>query len=151
MVCRLLSMENMGRSTKLFREIEHTGDIGIEIDAGTRAELFRRAAIAIAQIMVEPANIRTAATRRLLIEGLKDEDLMHDMLGALLQLFLVDGFIWADANVEEGEEGLQVEVSGEAFDPQRHEFREEIKAVTYHQLTVHKNGDGWHARVIFDV
>jgi SHS2 domain-containing protein len=140
-----------GSNIKLFRQIEHTGDIGIEIDAGTRAELFRRAAIAIAQIMVEPTNIRTVTSRRLLIEGTRDEDLMHDMLSALLQLFLVEGFIWSDATVEECEEGIIIAVSGENFDPQRHEFHEEIKAVTYHQLTVRKTGEGWHARVIFDV
>jgi SHS2 domain-containing protein len=141
----------MPADDKLFREIEHTGDLGIEIDTDSRAELFRRAAIALAQLMVETAPVRPLAGRDLLIIGSSDEDLMHDLLSALLQLFLVDAFIWSDAAVEEQDTGLKVRVIGEPFDPERHEFRKELKAVTYHQLSVGKLGSGWHARVIFDV
>ncbi len=42
-------------------------------------------------------------------------------------------------------------VYGEPFDPKKHKFRLEIKAVTYHQLTVKKQGDKWFGRVIFDL
>ncbi len=136
---------------KLFHEIEHTGDIGIEIEADSRPELFRRAAIAVAQLMVETTGVRPIENRDLLIVGSDDEELMHDMLSALLQLFLADAFIWSEAAVEERNEGLRVEVRGEPFDATRHEFRKELKAVTYHELSARKVGARWHARVIFDV
>ena len=47
----------------IFREIEHTGDVGIEVEAGSRAELFRRAALAIAQLMVDTATVRRIERR----------------------------------------------------------------------------------------
>jgi protein archease len=136
---------------RLFREIEHTGDIGIELEADSRAELFRRAAIAIAQLMVDTTEVRAQTTRDLLIAGSQDEDLMHDMLSALLQLFLLEAFIWSAASIEERDDGLKLQLSGEPFNPDRHQFYEEIKAVTYHQLSVRRTGGKWRARVIFDV
>ncbi|MDO8431022.1 MAG: archease [Candidatus Binatus sp.] len=135
----------------LFREFEHTGDIGIELTAPTRAELFRRAAIALAALLVERASVAEIEQREIAVEADADLDLMHDLLGELLALFTVEGFIWRDASVEEADRSLRVTVRGEPFDPGRHEFRGEIKAVTYHQLMVENSLDGWRSRIIFDV
>ncbi len=135
----------------LFREFEHTGDIGIELSAPTREELFRRAAIALASLLVERAGVEANEEREVAVQGNTDADLMHDLLAELLDVFIVDGFIWRDASAREEERSLKVILKGERFDPDRHEFRGEIKAVTYHQLAVEPAPDGWCARVIFDV
>jgi SHS2 domain-containing protein len=76
---------------------------------------------------------------------------MHDLLTELLQTFAADGYIWSGAVVEERGQTLHVILRGEAFDPNRHISRGEIKAVTYHQLTVENDGKKWRARIIFDV
>jgi protein archease len=135
----------------LFREFEHTGDLGIELDAPTRGELFRRAAIAIAALLVETASVAELEQREIVVEAEADLDLMHDVLTELLALFTVEGFIWRDASVKEAGRSLRVTLRGEPFDPARHAFRGEIKAVTYHQLMVENSPDGWRSRVIFDV
>lgn len=135
----------------LFREFEHTGDLGIELTAPTRGELFRRAALALASILVETSSVEKTAQREVVVEAATDADLMHDLLTELLCLFTVEGFIWRDASVKEVERSLRVTLLGEPFDPARHWFRGEIKAVTYHELTVADSAEGWRARVIFDV
>jgi SHS2 domain-containing protein len=135
----------------LFREFEHTGDLGIELDAPTRGELFRRAAIAIASLLVEMAGVAEIEQREIVVEAEADLDLMHDLLTELLALFTVEGFIWRDASVKEAGRSLRVTLRGEPFDPARHTFRGEIKAVTYHQLMVENSPGGWRSRVIFDV
>ena len=134
----------------IFREIEHTADVGIEVEADSRTELFRRAALAIAQLMVDTANVRGVERRELTITADNDADLMHDMLSALLQVFVTDGFIWSAADIDDSA-GLKVRLLGERFDPSRHEFYQEIKAVTYHELSVQNAGGRWFARIIFDV
>ena len=121
------------------------------MDAPTRVELFRRAAIALASLLVEMASVAEIEQREIVVEAEADLDLMHDLLTELLALFTVEGFIWCDASVEEAGRSLRVTLQGEPFDPARHAFRGEIKAVTYHQLTVEKSPDGWRSRVIFDV
>jgi SHS2 domain-containing protein len=134
----------------LFREIEHTGDIGIEVNAPTRGELFRRACIAFASLLVT-SEVERHAKREVTIQADTDSDLMHDLLTELLCLFTIEGFIWSGATVVEHVRSLRVTLEGERFDPSRHSFRGEIKAVTYHELVVEHSSTGWHARVIFDV
>jgi len=141
----------LANDTPLYRELEHTGDLGIEVAAPTRSELFRRAALALAALLVEPSNVECAEPRTVEISAGDDIDLMHDLLTELLQLFAADGFIWRDAAVEAGGRTLHVILQGESFDPSRHTSRDEIKAVTYHQLTVENVSNEWRARIIFDV
>jgi SHS2 domain-containing protein len=135
----------------LYREIEHTGDLGIELCASSRPELFRRAAVALAALLVEPSNVEGNEGRNIEITATDDMDLMHDLLTELLQIFAADGYIWRDAEVEERGQTLQVILQGEAFDPVRHLSKREIKAVTYHQLVIRNAGNKWCARIIFDV
>jgi len=135
----------------LFREFEHTGDLGIELNAPTRSELFRRGCIAMALVLVEANDVKQTERREVTVEATTDSDLMHDLLTELLCLFTVDCFIWRDASVKEADRSLHVTLQGEPFDPKRHPLRGEIKAVTYHELEVAKSPEGWHARVIFDV
>jgi SHS2 domain-containing protein len=49
------------------------------------------------------------------------------------------------------ENELSANIELDHFDPDRHEIKIEIKAVTYHQIQVGRGPEGWEARVIFDV
>jgi SHS2 domain-containing protein len=135
----------------LYRELEHTSDLAIEVTAPTRAELFRRAVLSLAALLVEPSSVEGAEPRRVEIIAGDDIEMMHDLLTELLQLFAADGFIWREAAVREQGRTLIVILQGESFDPNRHVSRGEIKAVTYHQLTVEKPTNEWRARIIFDI
>jgi SHS2 domain-containing protein len=145
-------------SDEAFTEFEHTGDVGIEVTAPSRLELFCRAIVAMARLMVAGDGIRALECRSLTASADNDCDLMHDLLALALNLFLVDGFIWREAAAVAREAAavandreLTASLMGERFDPARHEFRGEIKAVTYHQLIVTQAAGGeWRARIIFD-
>jgi protein archease len=137
---------------ELFREFEHTGDIGIEVTAPTRADLFARAATALARLMVEAGGIDARERRRIEVSAEDDAEAMHDLLAAALNLFLADGFIWREVAVREHGTSLTAEFAGEPFDPKRHTLVTELKAVTYHQLAAGRSPvGGWQARIVFDV
>lgn len=136
---------------KIFREFEHTGDIGIELEAPTRTELFANAALAVARLMVAVEGISPRERRVVETSAETDEDLMHDLLAAALNVFLADGFIWCETRAEERPDGIAVTLSGERFDPRRHQFLTEIKGVTYHELRVERRRGRWRARIVFDV
>jgi protein archease len=136
---------------QLFTEFEHTGDLGIEVTAQSRTELFARAATALSRLMVEDGNVGASERRQLEIEGAGDADLMHDLLAAALNLFLIDGFIWREVSVDERDGRLIASLAGERFDPRRHRLIQEIKAVTYHRLAVEPSPGGWRATIIFDI
>lgn len=132
-------------------EIEHTGDLAIEVIAGTREELFAEALAAMRRLMVDPDLICMTADRLIPVAVGDNAEALRDLLAAALNVFVIDGFIWYDAELREDEAGsLIARLEGEKFDPARHQFLEEIKAVTYHRLSVEHTGDGWRAIVVFD-
>jgi|SRR5579875_586594 len=144
-------MDAVARAEGSFREFEHTGDTGVEIDAHSRADLFALALVAVAHLMVEPGSVRPLQERVLSVEAATDADLMHDLLSAAVNLFLTEGFIWGEAKIDEREGGLDARLTGEPFDPGRHFLIQELKAITYHGLLVESREGRWHARVIIDV
>ena len=136
----------------LFREIEHTADIGIELEADTATELFRRAGLALFCLMVSLEGVEPREEREELVYAEGWEDLLHDWLSRLLRTFLQDGFIAARITIDELDSThLRAHLVGEKLDYERHNFETEIKAVTYHQLSLTCAEGRWQARVIFDV
>jgi SHS2 domain-containing protein len=136
----------------LFREIEHTADIGIEVEADTPSELFRRTGLALFSLMVSLEGVEACEEREETVRAEGWDDLLHDWLSRLLHSFLQDGFIAATITVEEIDSThVRARLVGEKLDYKRHSFETEIKAVTYHQLSVTCENGRWQARVIFDV
>ena len=87
-------------------------------------------------------------------------DIDADALDLLLVRFLNEIlFLWATARLVPGEVNvesvtgthLSASVRGGQYDPARHEVLTEIKAATYHMLSVEQCEDGWEEKVIFDV
>jgi len=136
----------------LFREIEHTADLGIEVEAEAPGELFRRAGLALFSLMVSPEGVQAREQRHETVQAEGWEDLLHDWLSRLLHTFLHDGFIAIQITIEDIEAtSIRARLIGEKLDYERHDFETEIKAVTYHQLSVTCEDGRWRARVIFDV
>ena len=136
----------------LFREIEHTADLGIEIEADTADELFRCAGLALFSLMVSPEGVNACEEREETVQAEGWEDLLHDWLSRLLYRFLQEGFIATTITIDDIDSThVHARLAGEKLDYKRHDFETEIKAVTYHQLAVSCENGRWRARVIFDV
>ena len=139
----------MGEQPK-YRELEHTGDLAIEVTAATREELFAHSLVAMARLMVEEDGIAVVERREIRCDAGDDADTIRDLLAAALNLFLIDGFIWRAAEVKIQDGAVVAALVGEQYDSRRHQLLEEIKAVTYHRLAVEKFGDTWRATIVFD-
>ena len=136
----------------LFREIEHTADLGIEVEADSAADLFSCAGLALFSLMVRPEGVKARDVWEVTVSAEGWENLFHTWLSHLLHRFLQDGFIAVTITVLEIDAThVHARLTGEKLDYERHDFETEIKAVTYHQLSVRNENDHWTARVIFDV
>jgi protein archease len=136
----------------LFRTIEHTADIGIEVEADTLAELFAGAAEGMFSLIVAPGVGSQHLSRHLTLEANDLEELMFTWLNELLYLLDAQGLLLSRFEIARVEPSfLDATVSGESFDEGRHRLMEEIKAATYHQMTVEHRGGKWFSRIIFDV
>lgn len=134
------------------REIEHTADIGIEVEASDLPTLFSSGGEALYGLLVDINGVRPKEEVVVSVTGEGWEELFHAWLRELLAQFNLSGFVGRQCEIksirEGGVEGL---VRGERLDLKRHRFYTEIKGVTYHDFRVWKENDHWWARVIFDV
>ncbi|HSM08981.1 MAG TPA: archease [Gemmatimonadota bacterium] len=145
------------------REIEHTADLGMEVEAASLEELFQRAAAGMMALVrstddgpverpADDMSLRpTVRSVRIELDG--DEPdvaaLLVRWLRELLYLQEVAGFVYHDATFQRLDgSGLRASVRPHP-DPSR-QIRE-LKGVTYHGLEVERDGDRWRARVIFDI
>ena len=135
-----------------FRTIEHTADIGIEVEAETLGELFEGTAAAMFSLIADLETVRQTVEREITLEAGDLEELLFMWLNELLFILYADGLLFSGFKVKEiGEGRLIASATGEKLDPRRHRLDEEIKAATYHEMMVGRRDDGWKARVIFDV
>jgi SHS2 domain-containing protein len=134
------------------REIEHTADVGLEVDAPTLPLLFERAGIAMLALMMDLSAVARREERPVRVEARGHDELMHDWLQTLLLRAQVDRFAACELSVAAlTERAVEATAAGEPIDATRHRFYSEIKGVTWHELAVRQTRGGWCARVIFDV
>lgn len=137
-----------------YRPLEHTADIGIEVEAPTLNDLFREAGEALFREMLENfEDVQPREQREISLQEQTLEDLFTGFLSELLFYFDAEGFVTREVEVQVDPDLYLLEgtVRGEPFDPERHRVRVGIKGITYHMLVVEPRGDHWYARVIFDV
>ena len=86
------------------------------------------------------------------LETPEREELFHDWLAELNYLHQTRQEVYHRFEVLEiSDKRIEAQVIGEPISPPHHEIDVEIKAVTYHQLTIKQSEQGWEAFVIFDV
>ena len=134
-----------------YRLIDHTADMGIEVRSLGPDGLFSTAAAALFDLIAAGSGRGGGMARSITVEGGDWADLMVNWLRELLYIWHADQQVLAGVDILElSDTLLRARVFFETFEPQRHEIRHEIKAVTYHQIDVGPHGGGWRARIIFD-
>lgn len=135
-----------------YRLLEHTADMGLEAQGGSLAELFSEAAQALRELMFGSAAGSEEQTSHLRVTGQDQGELLVNWLNEILYLFEVQGIYPVSFTVE-GIDAHSVcgQVHGELFHPERHPVERVVKAATYHQLLVERDGEGWRARVYLDL
>ena len=135
-----------------YQTIDHTADLGIIVKGPDVKQLFIHAARAMTDLMVEGDISGKIVVRDVLVEGEDFPDLMVRWLGEILYLFEGENFIVHSIEIKSiSPIQLKSTLSLSSFEPEYHQVLREIKAVTYHQISVDKANDGWEARVIFDI
>ena len=142
----------MAESGGGFEAFEHTADLGLRVWGRRLEDLFEQAAAGLIDLLVNPCTVRPLERRTFEVEGEEPEDLLVAWLEEILFAFDAEGFAPATAEVECCRAGLlRGALCGERLDPQRHELRRAVKAVTYHDLQVRATDEGYEVRIVFDV
>lgn len=141
--------------------LDISGDAGIKVYGKTLPELFVNAAAGMYSLIVDPAALNEVAKVEVSANGNSLEGALVSWLNELIFRFDAYGFIGkhiipGDFTHEESAEdavavSFSATVSGEQYDPERHEGKMLLKAATYHRLKIEQNNGIWEAEIIFDI
>jgi SHS2 domain-containing protein len=135
-----------------FRLLEHTADMGIAAEGETLAALFQQAALGLRQIITATTDIEPRQEVLLEVRGQDREELLVNWLDELIFLVEQRRLLPAVFEIQSAsEKRLCARIWGEPLDPARHELEREVKAVTYHQISVERTRSGWRAQVYVDL
>lgn len=140
-----------------YRFLEHTADIAVEVRGETLEELFNNSAEAwLETVLGSDFTPYINDVKDVTLRELSSEELLVGFLSELNYLLFVHR--WIPARVsgltiekDAGELLLIARLEGEEFSIERHSLKEEIKAVTFHNMNIVKNNGEFVTRIVFDI
>ena len=136
----------------MYETFEHTADLGLRVRAADLDTLFAEAAQCLFSAVVEDlTTVRPLQKIDIAIQGDDREYLLFDWLRELLYHLDAEHLLFGKFEVHVRDDGLTATAWGEPLDRARHNLEHEVKAITYHGLSVAKVGDQWEAEVIVDI
>src|SRR6267378_804706 len=116
---------------------DHTADLGLRVRAPDLDTLFAEAAEALSAVLVEERDTVRATMRvEVYLTGTDRELLLFDWLKELLYHFDSEHLLFGKFEVKLDGGSLTATAWGEPLDRNRHVLEHEVKAITYHGLSV---------------
>lgn len=130
-------------------------DIAIEAYGKDLNELFENAAFAIFEESAGLDKVEEKVKKNIKIDADNTEDLLFDFLSEILFLKDTYSILFKKVKVKIEKKGnkyvLSSELIGEEIDREKHELRNDIKAITLHMFKIEKVKEGYKALVVVDV
>jgi len=141
-------------NNKIFEFFDVTADAGFKSYGNTLEKAFENAALAMFEVITDTGSIKPEIKKKIEVESEDEYALLYDWLSEFLVILDSEFLVFSkfDVRIEKNSEGyiLNGTVWGEEFDPQKHESRAEVKAVTYHLMNIKKNNN-YMVQVILDI
>jgi SHS2 domain-containing protein len=129
--------------------LEHTADVMVKAHGVTIEECFENAAFAMIDQIVDASKVGTKQWVDIEVEGDNLEDLLYNFLSEVLFIFDAKHLALTRFDVTILGRKLRCRAWGEKFNREKHAPKQEIKAVTYHELKVDEKEPS--ITVLFDV
>ncbi|MCE4624261.1 MAG: archease [Desulfurococcales archaeon] len=139
-----------------YEHMEHTADELVVGRGRTLEEAFEMAAIGVYEVMTDTAKVRPERRVDIEVEGMDLENLLYRWIEELLIATDAEGLVFSIAKVcriDETGDGYKLVGSawGEPFDPERHEHRTIVKAMTYAQMEIKREDSCWRVQFVVDI
>jgi SHS2 domain-containing protein len=129
-----------------YRWLEHTAELGLEIEAASPAGVFTEAAAALGELVRDDERAGPREARTITLAGITYADLLAAWLEELVFFVETEAFIPESAEIAVEPPDVDGTVTGRRGAP-----RHLVKGVTYHELSFAREGDVWRAHVVLDV
>jgi SHS2 domain-containing protein len=121
-----------------FSEYEASGDLGIQARGANLLAAVAAAAHGLIASLLPPQTIRDVEVRAISAQGRDEQETVVNFLNDML--FLVYGHRWLPKYIKtlslHNNGRIAASLAGEPMAPERHHIDREIKAVTYHNLSI---------------
>jgi SHS2 domain-containing protein len=140
-----------------FVYLEHTADIKFQAFGRSLSEAFGNAARAVFNAIAPLNSISPLRKMSFSISAGSVESLLYDFLDELLFLHDSENMLFSrfDISIKTSPHGstysLGCDAFGERFDASKHSAATDIKAMTYHDMSVEKKGSRWVVQAVVDV
>ena len=132
--------------------LEHPADLGIEAWGASFSEALSEAVAGLGGILVDPSGVVPREERAVKIAADDRESLVVRVLSEVLYRFDAEHFVPSGLKTNlESATAIEGSVVGEPLDSGRHRLRLDVKAVTYHQLSVVDSPSECRIRVFLDI
>ena len=129
--------------------LEHAADVMVRCTGRDLEECFENAAYAMFDQIVDVSRIDDSVERTIRITAEDDEERLYSFLSELLFVMDCESLVFDSFKVTFDGNDVLCTAKGEPLDVKKHHARAEIKAVTYHMLSVDRKEPS--VTVIFDV
>ncbi len=133
-----------------FEELSHTADVKIRVRSPTLDALFSEACIALMQVMYGKDR-KPGICKEISLDAADTKSLLSDFLSEILFLSEVESLVIARADVKIEGSHLTAILTGEPFDPLRHNQGTEVKGISYSGMLIEKETNGYMLEILFDV
>ena len=138
-----------------FKYFDTTADIGIEVIDNDLTEAFKKSAQATLNLITDIEKIRPTITKEINIESEDEYGLLYDWITELLIYLDSESFMASEYNINitkhEGIYTLTGEILGDTYDTNTYNYKTEVKAITYHEMSIEKCEDHIKIRFIVDL
>lgn len=132
-----------------------TADVAIEATGKTLEESFAEAALAMFEVQTDTKKVKTQISKKVEIQSEDKKSLLFDWLSKLIYMRDIEKMFFSKFDVKIKQIGnnfkLNADVYGEKIDPKKHEFKVEVKGVSYTQMEVQEKPNKARVKVILDV
>jgi len=152
-----LLRDNIMAKSKNYEYLSHAADIKFRAYGKTMARAFDNAAYALTDVMTDHTKVKALKTKKIVVESEDEKALLYDFLEQFLILADSEGFLLHKVNSLEisGEKKkrkltLTAEVVGDNK-MDKYPVETHIKAITYEDMLVDEEKDGFILQVIIDI
>ena len=128
--------------------LEHTADIKFRAFGNSLNEAFENSVLAFSSFVSRGEKIVSRRRKTIEIEGEDKENLFYNFLEALIGL-LDDGFAVSRGRIEIRGKKLKAVLFGDDVD--NYSGLDHVKAATYSEMFVGRNGKVWEVQAVLDV
>ncbi len=128
-------------------EVDHTADLALHIQGRDLADLFITAALGMSHLIALPDTTSPGRLVPLALTAPDVETLLVDWLNELLYLGEMEEIVFMEGDFSELS---PVRLVGQVLMLPIAEYRNYVKAATYHNLRVRKTTNGYTTTIVFD-